>query len=771
MDFASEHVFQPRCDDEAFEEVDAAELEAVWSTSSPVYLAKHAGAPPEPSPLGAAGPPGVAAAAAADIAMGPAAEPAAEPLMAAARADDEDSEAYGDGLDATVALSALQDADYAGFANKVDTPAVMLADADSDDGGAVDEADIFVSADGVAAAAPPPDAQPRRSSFKKSFKGIFGKKSGGRKTRTTPPPPPPPAPPAPPQSRSTLPTKSKLNLMYKKKASPLPKAARSRREVDTNVVSIKLGTLLQDSQVHSGECTQCATCHAALSHYSKMSGPDEARVWTCEFCGNANPVDLDDEELPTAETVDYILKPAPRVVASDVESIVIFCVDTSGSMCVSTAVPGRHKFRGSRTEAMARELATFNDDGSLQTMPHESRGVVYVSRLQAVQAAVEAQLTQLKSTHPNTQCGLVTFNSDVALVGDGSKPIATLAGDTLASGEAVRAATEAHTELLTQPVKASAEALTKKVFGLEEGGQTALGPAVCAAIELAADRPGSRVVICTDGLANIGVGSLEDEEQIPAARAFYEGLAAHAMDRGVSVSIVTIDGTDADLDSIECLSDRTGGDLEIVDPLKLADNFSSMLAEAVVASKVEVTMKLHKGLQFRNEAAACSSLTRQLGNVNANSEAMFEFKVGDAKLDVAELPFQVQIKYTTPSGMEALRVISRRKPVTTDRSEALKSMNVAMCAARAAQVSSELASKGKVKEARLNSRAWRHTMAAHVCSEEATVGGQRSYANFLQANQDVEDTYEAPARAGSRRSDASTRWQYKSKKATWRDFA
>lgn len=194
-----------------------------------------------------------------------------------------------------------------------------------------------------------------------------------------------------------------------------------------------------------------------------------------------------------------------------------------------------------------------------------------------------------------------------------------------------------------------------------------------------------------------------------------------------------------------------------------------MLAEAVVASKVEVTMKLHKGLCFRHEDDALSSLTRHVGNVNQNSETMFEFRVGDATLALDELPFQVQIRYTAPSGMEALRVISQKKPVTKDRGEALKTMDVAMCAARATQVSSELASKGRVGEAKLNSRAWRHTMASHVCSEESTVTDQKQYANFLSANHDVESTYEAPQSRG-RRSDTSSRWQYKGKKATSQNF-
>lgn len=45
----------------------------------------------------------------------------------------------------------------------------------------------------------------------------------------------------------------------------------------------------------------------------------------------------------------------------------------------------------------------------------------------------------------------------------------------------------------------------------EAKGQTALGPALVSAIEVASKgSKGSVVVLCTDGLANVGVGALEN---------------------------------------------------------------------------------------------------------------------------------------------------------------------------------------------------------------------------------------------------------------------
>jgi len=48
-------------------------------------------------------------------------------------------------------------------------------------------------------------------------------------------------------------------------------------------------------------------------------------------------------------------------------------------------------------------------------------------------------------------------------------------------------------------------------MSLEETGPTALGPALTTAIAMAAQgAPGSTVVVCTDGLANVGLGAFDE---------------------------------------------------------------------------------------------------------------------------------------------------------------------------------------------------------------------------------------------------------------------
>lgn len=66
---------------------------------------------------------------------------------------------------------------------------------------------------------------------------------------------------------------------------------------------------------------------------------------------------------------------------------------------------------------------------------------------------------------------------------------------------------------MSKPIKETKTPLANKIMGLEETGPTALGPALLTSIGLAAQGSrGSSVVMCTDGLANVGLGSMDEIE-------------------------------------------------------------------------------------------------------------------------------------------------------------------------------------------------------------------------------------------------------------------
>ena len=80
--------------------------------------------------------------------------------------------------------------------------------------------------------------------------------------------------------------------------------------------------------------------------------------------------------------------------------------------------------------------------------------------------------------------------------------------------------------------------LTCKFFNcrFEEGGQTALGPALLVSVAMACQVPGSKVIICTDGMANVGLGSHEqtdnDDNAYDVASVFYTQVGQMAVDKG-----------------------------------------------------------------------------------------------------------------------------------------------------------------------------------------------------------------------------------------------
>lgn len=61
---------------------------------------------------------------------------------------------------------------------------------------------------------------------------------------------------------------------------------------------------------------------------------------------------------------------------------------------------------------------------------------------------------------------------------------------------------------MNKPVEETKDNLLARVDALHVKGRTALGPAVLTSVAMASKgAPGSQVIICTDGMANVGIGS------------------------------------------------------------------------------------------------------------------------------------------------------------------------------------------------------------------------------------------------------------------------
>lgn len=295
----------------------------------------------------------------------------------------------------------------------------------------------------------------------------------------------------------------------------------------------------------------------------------------------------------------------------------------------------------------------------------------------------------MQKDFPDRKIGLVTFNNEVSIIGDGTLPPQTIAGDKLHNYEfLLQNGVQSASKLFQKSIKETKAHLQQKLLQLEETGPTALGPAVVTAIALAGEgRPGSTVIVCTDGLANVGLGAFDEirtPEQEAKVAEFYEIIGQYAKSKGVSVNIISIQGEECNIETVSKISELTGGEVQRVDPKNLIDNFSNILALPTIATNVQLKVKLHKGLEFRNEEPQNLSedktiLARDLGNVNEETEITFEYKMKSVKkllqmldIDMTKLqkfPFQTQITYTALDGSRCIRVITDVVESSTDRQE------------------------------------------------------------------------------------------------------
>ena len=350
---------------------------------------------------------------------------------------------------------------------------------------------------------------------------------------------------------------------------PPPKRRKERRryhrKVDTNVMNINLGTITSTAAIATGEaneCSGCGACASNLSTLTKLKASDDTYEWKCEvrvglrgigthsrshlphllpplpcltrahapapphpqFCGASQVLELDEAELPAAgvNSVDYIIEPAAAAevgtggaggaggavdAGADAGGLVLFVVDTSGSMCVTSEVPGSVTLKGDRRSTNNKLRREHGGDNN-QFLPGQSRDVTYVSRMQAVQAAINAQIEAMANdVSKKNKVGLITFSNEVTIYGDGTGQPTTVAGDRLNDMDALLASGQDARARMGLDVSESATALGEAIFGLEESGPTALGPAVTVALGMVSgfNAAGARIVLCTDGL--VGQGS------------------------------------------------------------------------------------------------------------------------------------------------------------------------------------------------------------------------------------------------------------------------
>ncbi|KAG1959309.1 circularly permutated Ras protein 1 [Pimephales promelas] len=497
---------------------------------------------------------------------------------------------------------------------------------------------------------------------------------------------PPPVPPRNIQQRKSLTS----SLPPPVPPRGLENNGETQLKANVNVVSLKVGSLVDITKASAIQSSQkpvhCGKCSAVMSSASSPETHQTTIIWRCEFCGKENVYSLAaltagrfPLRSPPGRDILYMDDNGDMEYENLDDMLIVLCVDTSGSMSVTSEIsPG-----------------------------NSMRSPTYISRLQGVQEALQMVLSTLQKTSPHRRLALVTFNNEVTMYGDGTGVPLTLRDWALVDYDYLKK--EGENYRTPHCIAETIQPLTQKIKELREHGATALGPAALISVAMASQFTGSKVIICTDGLANIGLGHLEQESSSRAPSPyFYNQLAHYAAEKGVIVSVMTFEGEDCRLAEVGRLADHTGGRINIVNIGTVATEIQSAISDNVLATNVMATLLAPDGMYFPYEEDN-HRLVREIGNVTDCVEITFQFAVRPEKVESFQqqdrLPFQLQLSFRTRELQKVMRVITQQKRVTTSSWVWAGSLNMSVLGVHCAQLCARLTMEGRVQEAQRQLRA------------------------------------------------------------------
>ncbi|KAJ5077025.1 hypothetical protein M0811_00345 [Anaeramoeba ignava] len=479
-------------------------------------------------------------------------------------------------------------------------------------------------------------------------------------------------------------------------------------EISTNVISLSFESLEDrafDTDQHIPYECKCGACLNSFSILEPKEEKSEKQVWVCEFCGERNEL-IENEKIKAEKPqVDYLIAISDKEENQE-DEIVIFCVDTSGSMCTTYEIQGTKEDFQKIKKTQKQNIPNFADD-SFQQIQRLPQNQMYISRLDCLKIAIQSQIESFYRDSPNKRVGLVSFSNIVKIHEDTRNPTKTLEKDTLLNIEEIKNSVSKRN---IPAIKETKRLLQSNLQNLEDNGQTALGPALVVSAELAGKKEGSRVILCTDGKSNIGIGNVDDDDELNKRddakenmESFYTQLALECKNKGIMISVMTFDDTDCNLEQISKVVQETEGDMDIVKPTQIQDTFKEFLSAKIVATQVRIKIIIHKNMFIYDSAEnqnakkmdendeRVSSHYEERGNVSNDESITFNYDFRDDSPETQKVFVQFQIEYKLLDGTIRKRILTQALDVTENEDKAQEDIDLDIINANVTERSSEAA--------------------------------------------------------------------------------
>ena len=456
---------------------------------------------------------------------------------------------------------------------------------------------------------------------------------------------------------------------------------------DTNIILLKFDILNEDFQ-KINKLIKCINCEAIINKYSsiKIIGIQKYE-WKCEFCGYKNIYIGNDifkynKYLKFEYTLnEKYIKSNKNNINNDFSNKIIYCFDTSSSM-------------SSKKYLVSHELSNKilknqkNKNNRRNSLPNE------VSRLECLLSSIEQNIKTTLNNSPNTKIGLITFDSFVNIYGDCSQKSFKITKDEdLNSLINLENLAYSNSNLLSHEIKDSYQNILNQLNNIKTSGSTALGPGIYSAIHLIGNQTGGTIFLCTDGIANNGIGSLVKNISEEEKKNIYKQIGKIACEFGITINLITFDDEESNIKILLEMVRLTGGEIVRVNVNNILNDFNLLLNNNSIGFNVEISLNVNKILTFKNEEEENfknnrSTLVKKIGNVKKDSEYYFEYKFKKANVianmndinieKMKEIVFQAKIEYTNLNGKRIVKIINEKTKISCNINKIIEDSNMSI---------------------------------------------------------------------------------------------
>ncbi|XP_055873059.1 uncharacterized protein LOC106067529 [Biomphalaria glabrata] len=418
----------------------------------------------------------------------------------------------------------------------------------------------------------------------------------------------------------------------------------------TNTIKINVAKIMEKpkrvmTKIYSNMCGNLS-CQAFFSHNDECQQQinNSQYTWKCRFCHRENSIRNLILFSPDDHDISYIDTYNINTMNTIEDYKIIFVIDISGSMSVSAS------------------------------------GLGLITRLDAVRESVKKKIEELTRRFPKRRIGLVTFCDKVAIYGTDR---VTCINSNLENWNYLL--DQGSTNSTIRPLETNNRSLISTLNSLKPDCNTALGPAILVSLGMTKDSRGSKIIVCTDGESNAGIGMIGQSDALE----FYNKVATQAKVQSVTISINSFD--DCQLSVIEIMARGSGGTVRRISPSDLSIHMAEDISKKLVATNTTVKVVLPREMYVHasgetNTFQSAASIS--VGNISDNNNHIMCFEFGcrpgfsfnnvnwpKSASENCLVPFQVQVMYQDSEGNSITRVYSMLRQMTERSEDAKLCMN------------------------------------------------------------------------------------------------